>query len=164
MKNLKFDDQFPNPSPEILNSIELKFGLVLPEEYRTFLLTQGGGQPSESNEVFSPDESDLPVQVFFGFGGKYGSLFEALEVYQEREWATGEVDEETVHKLPIEFMPFADTVFGDFFCVGVRPPVQGQVFFWSHDQAPVEGIEMDHRFEDFYFLTNTFGDFIECLG
>jgi hypothetical protein len=112
-----------------LQSIETKFGVRLPDEYRQFLLRHNGGVPQ-------PDYFRFPelgnIKWFLSIGRD--NLLDPEWCDWEGAFAKLKGPQST---LPARLVPIAEVwtmsnpgCLSDYLCVSVDGPDRGQVFFW----------------------------------
>lgn len=120
---MKIEDSLKSVSLEEINEIESKYGIVIPSEYKVFLLDYNGGYVS-TNDFTLPNGTSVLFNSFLGV--KYGDLT-LEETYQDLQ-----VLEETVStKLFI----FGFDPFGNCFCIDRE---SNEVVFWDHEDGDSE--------------------------
>lgn len=138
-----------------LKRLEESLGLVLPEDYKEFLLGFNGGVPVESYVDFEANSLKVPgeeVKRFYGVGVK----------------PTNDIE----HKcrtiggyIPEGFIYIANTHGGNFFLISLRNENYGHVFYKDHEIEDVEDYDpMSGRLPDSIIeVAPSFGDFLEML-
>jgi hypothetical protein len=105
----------PPATPKSLAAFEAKFGFVLPEAHREFLLRGNGGVVGYSR--------------LFGVGRK-----DALDLGRQLSDVRAEI--EAMADGPV--LPFANDWGGSYFCYDLRKPAGARgypVLFWEHEYA-----------------------------
>jgi len=131
---------------------EARHNIVLPNEYRTFLLTHNGGRVltncMESYVLLSghPHVQNLWIDQFF-------PLYESAVELQTLDAAL----EEALHDgIPKSHLPIAGG--SDWFTIGIAPNIQGQVFFWDHEGQWEKSDIVPWR------LANSLSEFLELIA
>jgi hypothetical protein len=142
-----------NPGPRLsesdISNIEIRFGVVLPEQYRRFLIDFNGGIPTPD----IVDIEDLPggsadVQVFFGIGRSPES--------SNIEWNLVTLAERLKKML---LLPIASDSGGSVFCLCLQ----------GHDHGAVLYCDLQSVFADFesdpelYPVASNFETFLKIL-
>lgn len=131
-------------------AFEMKHDLVLPIEYRQFLLRHNGGVP-------------LPCEFDFR-SGPYGDSaidrFLSLDESQKHNLETL-LSQFTIleKRLSPHLIPIAEDTNGNFLCIGVQAEQAGKVFFWNHEEENDE----DEPERNIYFLASSFDEFLSSL-
>jgi hypothetical protein len=113
-------------SEEHLRQLEVAVGAELPADYRSFLIEGDGAKFRQYNEIEGTFHGAL--REVFAVGdpdGSARSLDHIRRLYDER--------------VPAEFLPIADDLGGNLYCLGVRGEHRGSVFFWDHEMEAEEG-------------------------
>ncbi|MDV2078215.1 SMI1/KNR4 family protein [Marinobacter xestospongiae] len=138
-----------------LNKLEKSLGLVLPDDYKNFLLVFNGGIPVESHVDFEANSLKLPgeeIKRFYGVGVN----------------PTNDIE----HKLrtiggyiPEGFLYIANTHGGNFFLISTISYLYGHVFYKDHEiedfneHNPKNG----NLPESIIDIAPSFGDFLKML-
>ncbi|WP_019988888.1 SMI1/KNR4 family protein [Rudanella lutea] len=125
---------------EILET-EATLGIILPEDYKAFLLLSNGGYPLES-EFKKEDDWSFGVQLFYGICSvtDQSIVFYASMFHQKF--------------MSKHFIPFAHDPGGWMFVISTRDQDYGHVYFYRPDEP--EDDCLTH-------LTNSFEEFIDKL-
>jgi hypothetical protein len=128
-----------------LDDFEKENNIMLPKDYRDFLLTCNGGKPH-------PDKNDNPstvVTYVLGMhnGDYYASLYKHVDMFKKR--------------LPLSTLPIATDPFGNLFIMSVHPENYGHIFFWDHEGEP--DYQDGHYVENCTFVAYSFSEFINNL-
>ena len=128
-----------------IKQFETKLGIVLPSEYRDFLLKFNGGSPSPRNFDL-PNEKANPLHLFYGIGTsvKSDDLTEAIKIFKGR--------------IKNSLIPIASDPFGNQICLGVKGRQKGKVYFWDHES---EGLLFKIR--SLTLIADSFEKFIDGI-
>lgn len=129
----------------LLEEIEEKLGINLPEGFKSFHSMYGAISFNESVQVKCIEKPDLAregglvdVDYFYSLNQKSEcSVFEILNDYSDQ--------------LPSGYLPICDGEMGDFICICLVPSDFGYIFYWSHEGE--EG-------KDLYKIADTFSEFM----
>ena len=129
----RFDNNEASINVELLEST---YDIVLPDEYKKFLIKYNGGKTPETKFKINGVSSD--IQGFFGLGNAEDSYhFERLKnSVKMEEW------------LKSEMFPIAFNVFGDYIMIKVRNDKNKGIYFNYHDK-PSKYIELAEDFISF---------------
>jgi hypothetical protein len=146
----------PNPygatSPEAIAEFEIRRGVLLPAEYKVFLLKSNGGWPTPNIcEVPGWHGQGSELGSFYGIhdGPKTKRLDRACDVYDER--------------IPADLIPIAYDANGNAICIGWKGERQGKIYFWDHeDELDEDGCL---RYDDciVFLLANSLQEFLDSL-
>jgi hypothetical protein len=130
---------------EDVRSFERKHGLLLPADYREFLLTTNGGRPERDLFPINGLEGDSPgrIHIFFGLNDPIAScnLDWNLTVFRDR--------------LPADLLAIATTEGADKICLVVAGSRAGTIRYWDGHARPGE--------RNLYLLADDFSSFISSL-
>ena len=129
--------KFDNKESDInVEQLENTYDMVLPDEYKKFLIKYNGGKTPETKFKINGVSSD--IQGFFGLGNAEESYhFDRFEnSAQIQEW------------LKYEMFPIAFNVFGDYIMIGVNGRSSKGIYFCYHDK-PSKYIELAEDFVTF---------------
>jgi len=100
--------------------------LRLPEEFVEFVQQLGFHSfkeqivsPSLESIPVSADDNHITIGTFYGFGTGDYSISSLLKWLEDQ--------------LPKGYIPFAEGVSGDYFCLGVSDTNFGEVYYWHHE-------------------------------
>lgn len=101
---------------------ERKYGITLPEQYRSFMLKYNGGDTPETDFKCKRTTSD--VRGFFGIG---------CDDYYSFENEFAEFDPLTNY-LKNGLLPIALDSYGNYILIGIAEKNNGQIFFLDHEE------------------------------
>ncbi|RAS80690.1 SMI1/KNR4 family protein [Priestia endophytica] len=127
---------------EKLESFEQSQSIILPKEYREFLLKYNGGYPDPSIYKISDEQGESIVNILYGIGSMYDNLEKNCVIFDEI--------------LEIGFIPIGDDPSGNQICIGINKKYDGQIFHWAHDEEHC-------GMKNMYFLASNFNDFLDSL-
>jgi hypothetical protein len=104
-------------------AFEHQLNIILPADYRNFLLTHNGGYPKPNhfwipNHPFPNQRSDLNIFLGFCPGSVYDIII-TYDVYKGR--------------MPEELIPIADDPGGNVICLAIKGENTGKIYFWYHE-------------------------------
>jgi cell wall assembly regulator SMI1 len=107
---------------------EAKHDIVLPAEYRTFLLTHNGGRVlTDGTESYVPLAGHPHVQNLW-----IDQFFPLCEPAVEIQTLDAAIEEAIHDGIPKSHIPIAGG--SDWFTIGLAPNNRGQVYFWDHEE------------------------------
>jgi len=136
------DNGGPRLRENDLDDFEKDANIILPAEYRSFLLRHNGGLPSpDVIDVKGAPGSPTDVQVFFGIGRPVES--------SDLQWNRRTF----VERLPSKWLPIARDSGGNLFCLSVSGPDAGSVMY----------VDLDQALPGFYFVARSVDEFLDKL-
>ena len=135
------DSTVPLGGSEV-SEFEGMIGERFPEEYRKFLLDIGGAFlqawvcPIEIRQEYG-DREILEIL----YGGKADATYDLWTVHSRYK-----------DRLPDSVIIIGENLCGDQFCMAIKGPERGKIYFWDHETAKV------------YLTANSFEDFLNRLG
>lgn len=119
-----------------IKEFEGMYDIILPKEYKKFLLKYNGGKTPETEFRMNGVSSD--VQGFYGFGNADSHYhFDCLKKSVKwEEW------------LNDKMLPIAVNVFGDYIMISINVESGGRIYFYYHDR-PSKYIELAEDFLTF---------------
>lgn len=104
--------------------LEKQYNIVLPEEYKRFLLKYNGGATPKTKFKINKVSSD--IRAFYGLGNadKYYNFQKLIDNMN----IVGDYIED-------DMLPIAITVFGDDIVIGIGKEENGSIFFKYHDRG-----------------------------
>jgi len=151
---MQFDrvNEFGPTSPEAIAEFEARWRVLLPLEYKQFLLNSNGGWPK-------PDVFEVPgwhgrgsaLDAFFGLheGRKTEQLDRAMNVYDER--------------VPPDLIPIAHDPYGNNICIGWKGQRAGKIYFWDHEDELDENGEFVQDYRNVYLIADSLQEFLDGL-
>jgi hypothetical protein len=138
----------PKISEAELADLETQFGFQLPVDYKRFLFDYNGGRPNQ-NVIDIPGFSESPtdVQVFLGIRRPFESscIDWNLKTFSER--------------IGLGFLPIALDSGGNLFCLFLRSPDQGAVFYFDLESV----FAKNDAVPECYLVAPNFDDFCKNL-
>jgi len=137
---------------EEVEKFEYLIGEKLPKDYRDFLLKFNGGQPKYY--IFDDSLELYPLSLGYLFGLK------AIMQTDDLEWNYDIYN----GRIMKSFIPIADDVGGNIFCLGISGIFRDKIFIWNHNNEIAEKKFVDDILpENMYPLANNFNIFINQL-
>jgi len=135
-------------SEEDIRTLEFKLSLLLPKDYKAFLLANNGGRPEPDAFPILNFENN-PKDAIADFFG----IDQELET-DNIEWNY------TVLKgrIPNHLLPIADTGSGDLICLSLSGIDKGKVYFWDH-----EGEHEPPTYDNVYLIADSFEEFLDSI-
>jgi hypothetical protein len=105
-----------------LLAFEEQIGVIVPEDYRAFLLTNNGGSVVPADFRISEAEGESTLASFYGLhnGPEYARLDAAVADYHGR--------------IPRWLLPIAADEGGNAICIGLAGSARGRIYFWNHNR------------------------------
>jgi cell wall assembly regulator SMI1 len=126
--------------------VESEIGLVLPEDYRNFLMLHNGGNPDPSLFPLTGD----PLNPYGILRRLYcicpGDPLNLIDNYFL-----------TKDRLPNGILPIGEDSFGNLICIGLLQNNFGKIFFWDHEE------EINQINKNIYFVANSFTELLNML-
>jgi hypothetical protein len=130
-----------------LDEMERKHRIMLPEDYRLFLITTNGGRPVERRFSFIEHGKQTNGAIGWFFGdcddADYG-ISSNWKTYNDR--------------IPPAFFPIATDAFGNLILLSCRDEDRGAIYFWDHEKES-DVPSMTNMFR----VANSFSEFVEHL-
>lgn len=120
----------------------------LPEDYRSFLLTHNGGEPTP--EVFFINESQGDDIL-----GKFYGLYKEPQ-YSSLSWCF----ETNRGRMPSNIIPIGTDPGGNQVCLSVSGSDYGAIYFWDHEEV---NNEEGPNYDNLYLLAPNFTAFLNGL-
>jgi SMI1-KNR4 cell-wall len=146
----------PNPfgatSLEAIAQFEARWSLMLPFEYKQFLLKSNGGWPAP-NVFMVPGwhGQGSVLDTFYGIheGRKTDQLDSNCKTYKDR--------------VPGDLIPIADDAGGNTICLGWKGAREGKVYFWDHEDELDENGDFVQDYRNVYPVANSLQEFLDNL-
>lgn len=109
---------------EYITQLEKQYSIVLPEEYKRFLLKYNGGMTPKTKFRINKISSD--VRAFYGLGNadkyyNFQKLIDNMNILEDY--------------IEDSMLPIATTVSGDDITIGIGKEENGSIFFKYHDRG-----------------------------
>ena len=143
---------FGATSPEAIVQFEARRGILLPADYKQFLLKSNGGYPTPNVfEVPGWHGQGNSVMSFYGIhdGSKGKRLDRACEVYNER--------------IPADLIPIAYDANGNAICIGWKGERKGKIYFWDHEDELDENGDFVQDYRNVFLVANSLQEFLDNL-
>ena len=142
---LPLRNAYPALRPDSLMRLEKTLEVVLPQDYRAFLLQSNGGEPRVAGFRGESGQNER-LDCFLGLAkGQSDDLVSFLGEYAER--------------LPEEFLPIAYDSFGNLVCLSLDRSCPG-VWFWDHELEPEPD---DDEASNLTRIAADFTSFLRCF-
>jgi SMI1-KNR4 cell-wall len=141
-------DVGPRLTPSRLVALERQFGIMLPENYKLFLLKHNGGRPRPNFFPIHGFEGNPfgSIHYFFGIGDgvKSSDVGWNYKTYNGR--------------IPRELLPIAGDGSGNVICLSHKGVNKGFVYYWNHDLET-----SPPTYDNIYFISDSFDSFLSSL-
>ncbi|MGE7775633.1 SMI1/KNR4 family protein [Chitinophaga sp. NPDC101104] len=119
--------------------------VVLPKDYREFLLENNGGKPI-------PNRVRLPSAILEYLSGMhngdtYANLYKQIDVFRSR--------------IPFSTFPIGIDPFGNLFLMSIHQEIFGYIYFWVHEGEPE--VQDGHYTDNCTFVAYNFTEFVDNL-
>ena len=109
---------------EHITQLEKQYKIVLPEEYKRFLLKYNGGETPDTKFRINKVSSD--VRAFYGLGNadkyyNFQKLIDNMNILEDY--------------IEDDMLPIATTDYGDVITIGIGKEENGCIFFKYHDRG-----------------------------
>lgn len=109
-------------NPNVFSDIEKKYGIVISEELRVFILTTNAATPSKYNFMLGATERVLGAILSFNEGETdTDTVYAALSVIEDKS-----------------LVPFAIDPFGNYLCYSNK---DNKVVFWDHETSRISSTQ-----------------------
>lgn len=145
----------PTPNMELLAEKERKWRLILPEDYRDFVVNYNGGIPNEKS--FQCNRHNYAITRFLCILKNVQETSNGWYDISVVESQIGERLTDNEDLIGVEVLPIAELFSGDYVCLDYREDKENPcICVWSHEEsgdfAPVT-----------YKIANTFLEFLGML-
>ncbi len=125
---------YPLPSKELVEEKEKKWHLVLPQDYKAFIMSFNGGEPVQM--VFSYDGYEYGIDRFLCIlKNPRGSEFGVYDI-SVVDTQIGEMLTDNEELIGIEVLPIAELYGGDMVCLDFRKnPNAPTVCVWDSGES-----------------------------
>jgi cell wall assembly regulator SMI1 len=142
------NSQLPVDDATIL-AFESKFNIKLPDEYRRFLLSHNGGNPSPKKIITQDKKIESMVSTFFPL-----SDFTEDNLVNEFEGLT------QARQIPPNFISIAMDPAENRIVLSIYGDDVGKVYYWSWDEEPKKPT---CSYKYLRLIANNFDDFLSSL-
>ena len=143
-------ESYNSISLEDLIEVERKITYQLPEEYKLFLLKHNGGRPVLDGVRYENEHFDF-VGYFYAIRGEmyHDDLVRQIGEYK--------------NLIPEGYLPIGESPGGDVFCISLKEPNKGSVFYWDHEEANYDGEPWEYNMTN---LSPSLTEFLKslCVG
>jgi hypothetical protein len=163
------DPRFPVLTEADLSAFEQENKVLLPSDYRAFLLKHNGGEPQPADFDYS-DGTELMsggVQEFFAIYIKPETetglspnlnLASQFRIYKRMG----------IPRMPDELMPIGDNGGGNKICLCVSGEHTGCIYYWDHEMECTGGGTYEDgtpitMWDNCHFVANSFTEFLDSL-
>ncbi len=149
---MKIENPHGATSPEAIVEFEARRGVLLPLEYKQFLLKSNGGWPNPNVfEVPGWHGQGNSLMSFYGIheGEKVDRLDQACKVYDER--------------IPANLIPIAEDANGNAICIGWTGERKGKIYFWDHEDEIDEDGCLRYNDCTVFLVANSLQEFLDNL-
>ena len=145
----------PIPSAELLAEKEQKWRLVLPTDYRDFIVNYNGGIPNEKS--FESNGHNYAITRFLCILKNVKESPDGWYDISVVESQIGECLTDNEDLIGVEILPIAELFAGDYVCFDYREDKEKPcICVWSHEESG--------EFEPVtYKVANTFSEFLQML-
>ena len=139
-------------SHEPLNLDEFKYfdedNIVIPDDYKNFLIQYNGGRPENSTVHFKNRDEATMLNCIFGFTkDRYGSFTRYQGVYAGR--------------IPSNTIAIADDAGGNLIIMSISGEDYGKIYFWDHEMEAYE--DEDPDYSNLTLVADSFQEFLDNL-
>lgn len=138
-----------------LREAEQELGFSLPDNYKEFLFKNNGGHPIKDSctllESYTNNELNFESGIawFFAiYDGEYNNL--VRDYLFMKDW-----------RIQPELLTIARDGLGNRFCLCIKGPNQGKVYFWFHENENPE--ENNPWYQNISLVAHSFENFINSL-
>lgn len=139
-------------SPDPIAQFEAQRGVLLPAEYKAFLLESNGGSPIPNVfEVPGWHGKGSGLNYVYGihYGEKVVRLDLACDTYDDR--------------VPSDLIPIADDAFGNNICMGWKGQRAGKIYFWDHEDELDENGDFVTDYRNVFLVADSLQEFLDGL-
>jgi len=138
-------------SREEIARFELRRKLILPAEYKAFLLTSNGGMPT-------PDGFEIP-----GFHGEGSTVLTFYGIHEDPDYGLDSMLDSYDERIPVDLIPIACDAFGNNICLGWKGKRRGKIYFWDHENELDENGNFRQDYANVYLVANSLQEFLDSL-
>ena len=142
------DLEIPNASEEAIRDLVESLGVVLPDDYRNYLLQNNGARPSKT-DYWMPGEKNWIESVH--------EMYALLSPDHPRSINQFLIEN---HGVPSGWLPIANSGYGDYTVISLLEEDRGVIYYLFHE---VHGYDPNERKRGVYKLASSFTDWINGL-
>lgn len=111
-------------------AFEKKHNIILPEQYRNFMLKYNGGYTPDTTFKVKPRRKE-DVSGFYGLdiGDEYD--------FEKLFWLKYQIQD--------GYFPIADDCFGNEYFIGIKKSNYGKIYFYDHEEQKTELVRSDFK-------------------
>ncbi|QLG39189.1 SMI1/KNR4 family protein [Paenibacillus sp. FSL W7-1088] len=128
-----------------IEEFEAKYAVLLPVQYRDFLLEYNGGNVKPNVFKISDDEGETALNTLYGL--------DINESYDE----LSSVFDSLYGEIPNEFISIGDDSGGNQICLGTSEEYAGKIYIFLHDIEPTE------KMSNMFLISDSFDSFLDNL-
>ncbi|NOV01291.1 SMI1/KNR4 family protein [Paenibacillus planticolens] len=148
--HFEMDNTFAPISLEAIQEVEKRYGFILPNDYKDFLLKYNGGKP-RPNVMFTTKNGFLTsylISVLPLFDRKVPSLVGNFLFFNKEEG-----------NLPSNIITFGEDPLRNLLCISVEGNNTGFIYYWDYMNDDSDTPTYDHL----VLISESFSKFIEEL-
>jgi len=137
---------------EDIQIFERANNIVLPNDYKKFLIKYNGGEPVYSLFKLNRELGTIVVNTLYGLNTqeKYDDIAEQIQTYSNR--------------ISNQFIPIGDDPGGNQIVLGISGDFKGKVYFWDHNTELENNEFIENKLpENMYKLADSFDEFMNKL-
>ena len=118
---------------EALAQFEENHDILLPEEYRTFLINYNGGNTLQTSFKIKKESSD--IRAFYGFeNADYDYNFQYL------------IDHDFLSDyIEVDYLPIAEDSFGNYILLGIAKQNYNLIAFFDHEKQKIIPLHLSFK-------------------
>ena len=128
-----------------IKRFEEKYNVILPKEYKVFLLEYNGGDADPNVFSISDEHGESALNILYGL--------DAVSEYDD----LSNVFDSLEGELPRELLSIGDDSGGNQICIGVSGKYVNKIYIWMHD------VEEDEHMANVFLLSGNFNEFLASL-
>lgn len=149
MMKITIQNSRPSLTDLDIQKLERKLDIVLPNDYRAFLLQYNGGKPEPSAFPLPENPVDTHAMVDWFYCILNGDPYD-LETFTNI----------MVNRIPSGLLPIAIDPGGNQICIQASGVNRGKIYFWDHEEEPFHDPQ-DHS--STLLVANNFAEFIDSF-
>jgi hypothetical protein len=142
---------FGATSPEAITEFEARRGVLLPADYKAFLLKSNGGMPT-------PYVCEVP-----GWHGRGSELGVFYGIHDDPDYQLDGACETYEERVPPDLIPIANDANGNNICIGWKGKREGKIYFWDHEDELDENGDFVQDYRNVFLVANSLQEFLDGL-